>query len=148
MQPRDILKIGAAYANGGEWNGVRIASPEWVARSTSAVIPITPATTGLSDDEFANNYVGGQAALEWRRDSIEVSGTSYEAYEASGNGGQVLIVVPELELSVLFTGGNYRHGGVWNRWRDEIVGGHIIPALIGSQPGGGDALWSHYSEGQ
>lgn len=133
MQPRDILKIGAAYANEGEWNGVRIAMPEWVQEPTNGQIAISPATTGLSEDEFANNYFGGEAGYEWRRDDVEAGGRSYASFEASGNGGQILFVVPELELSVLFTGGNYRHGGVWSRWRDEIVGGHIIPALIHSQ---------------
>jgi hypothetical protein len=26
--------------------------------------------------------------------------------------------VPELDLVVVFTGGNYRQGGIWGRWRD------------------------------
>jgi hypothetical protein len=39
------------------------------------------------------------------------------------------MVVPGLELAVVFTGGNYRQGGIWTRWADEIVGGEIIPAM-------------------
>ncbi|MFN2421026.1 MAG: hypothetical protein ABR527_06560 [Gemmatimonadota bacterium] len=53
----------------------------------------------------------------------------HREYEANGNGGQFLIVVPEFDLVVVFTGGNYLQGGIWNRWRDEIVGEEIIPAI-------------------
>ncbi len=53
----------------------------------------------------------------------------YRAYAATGNGGQVLIVIPEFDLVVVFTGGNYRQGGIWGRWGDEIVGGALIPAI-------------------
>lgn len=60
---------------------------------------------------------------------IRSGSRSYRAYQASGNGGQLLIVVPELDLAIVMTGGNYRMGGIWGRWRDDIVGGHIVPAL-------------------
>lgn len=42
-------------------------------------------------------------------------------------------VVPLLELVVVFTGGNYGQGGIWGRWRQEIVGEQIIP-VIGASP--------------
>jgi hypothetical protein len=32
-------------------------------------------------------------------------------------------------LAVVFTGGNYRQGGIWGRWGNEIVGGEIVPAI-------------------
>ncbi|MEP0391682.1 MAG: serine hydrolase [Erythrobacter sp.] len=132
VRPRDILKIGAMFAANGVWNGEQIIDPEWVEESTSPKIEISPETTGLSAEEFGNNYAGGQQAYIWRTDTIEVGERSYASYEASGNGGQLLIIVPELDLVVGFTGGNYRMGGIWGRWSDRIVGGHIIPAMIGT----------------
>ena len=32
-------------------------------------------------------------------------------------------------LVVVFTGGNYHQGGVWGRWKDQIVAQQIIPAI-------------------
>jgi CubicO group peptidase (beta-lactamase class C family) len=54
---------------------------------------------------------------------------SYNEYAATGNGGQLLIVVPELDLVVVFMGGNYGQGGIWLRWPDEILGKEVIPAI-------------------
>jgi hypothetical protein len=48
---------------------------------------------------------------------------------ANGNGGQLLIAVPQFDLVAMFTAGNYGQG-VWNRERDDILGGMIIPAVI------------------
>lgn len=129
MLPRDILKIGAMFAANGVWNGDQIIDETWVKKSTTPKIAISPETTGMNVEEFGNNYFGGSQAYIWRTDTVKSGDTSYQSYEASGNGGQLLIVVPELGLTVGFTGGNYRMGGIWGHWRDQIVGGHIIPAI-------------------
>lgn len=129
MRPRDILKIGAMFAADGIWNGEQIIDPAWVEESTTAVIDITPETTGMTPEDFGNSYFGGAVAYEWRVDEVRTGDRTYESYEATGNGGQILLVVPDLDLVVLFMGGNYRQGGIWGRWRNEIVGGHIVPAM-------------------
>ncbi|HXI88114.1 MAG TPA: serine hydrolase [Parvularculaceae bacterium] len=127
--PRDLLKIGEAYLDGGVWDGQRIVSADWVKESTAPKIDITPATTGLTPDEFSNSYIGGADGFAWHLNPVHSGGLTYAAYAAGGNGGQQLIVVPAFDLVVVLTGGNYGQGGVWLRWRDDIVGGEIIPAL-------------------
>jgi CubicO group peptidase (beta-lactamase class C family) len=129
MRPRDILKIGAVYQEGGVWNGMRIIDADWIDISTTPRIAITPETTGMTPEEFSNNSFGGEAAYEWRLDTVQAGERTYPSYEATGNGGQVLVVVPELDLVVLFMGGNYQQGGIWGRWRNRIIGGHLIPAM-------------------
>lgn len=126
VRPRDLLKIGQLYLAGGAWNGKRIVSPEWVSLSTTPHIQITPATTGLSDEEFANNYSLAADGFTWHLNDLRVGDRVYKEYDASGNGGQLVIVVPEADLVVGFTAGNYLQGGIWGRWRDEIVAREII----------------------
>jgi CubicO group peptidase (beta-lactamase class C family) len=129
VRPRDLLKVGQMYLDGGVWRGRRIVSREWAERSTSPRMEISPATTGLSEEEFQNFYAPGVDGYAWHRYGVRVGERTVEEYEASGNGGQLLIVVPEYELVVVFTGANYMQGGIWTRWRDQFVGGVIIPAL-------------------
>jgi CubicO group peptidase (beta-lactamase class C family) len=129
MRPRDILKIGAMYAADGTWNGQQIVTSDWVEESTKARIEITPETTGMTQEAFQNNYFGGSQAYIWGVNRVEVDERSYTSYQASGNGGQLLIVVPDLDLVVGITGGNCRMGGIWGRWRDQIVGTYIIRAI-------------------
>ncbi|MEA3046677.1 MAG: hypothetical protein QOJ53_1009 [Sphingomonadales bacterium] len=129
LRPRDLLKIGQAYLDGGVWNGHRIVAPSWVAASTAPRIEINQATTGYSAEEFGNFYAGGSDALAWHLNPLIVNGRTLRSYAATGNGGQILLVIPEYDLAVVFTGGNYMQGGVWGRWGQNIVADRIIPAL-------------------
>ena len=129
LRPRDLLKVGQVFLNGGTWNGRRIVDASWVSTSTRPQMPITPETTGYSAEDFGNYYGGGADALAWHQNNLSVSGRTVEGYAASGNGGQVLLVVPEYQLAAVFTGGNYGQGFVWTRWAQQIIGDKIIPAI-------------------
>ena len=129
LLPRDLLKVGQAYLDGGVWRGRRIVGKDWVALSTAPRVHISPKTTGLSEEEFGNSYGEGDDAYAWHLGQMKVGERVYRTYEASGNGGQVLIVAPKLDLVVVFTGGNLLQGGIWSRWRDEIIGAHIVSSI-------------------
>lgn len=129
LRPRDWLKVGQTFLDGGVWSGRRIVSEAWVERSTSPRMEISPATTGLSEEEFQNFYAPGVDGYAWHRYGVRVDDRVVEEYEANGNGGQLLIIVPEYDLVVVFTGANYMQGGVWTRWRDQFIGNVIIPAI-------------------
>ena len=120
LRPRDLLKIGQTYLNGGVWNGRRIVSAAWVAESTAPHMHISPATTGMSQEDFSNGYSEGDNGYAWHLGPSD--------YSASGNGGQVLIVAPEHDLVIVFTGANYRQGWIWGRW-GSAIGGQIISAI-------------------
>jgi len=129
LLPRDMLKIGQAYLDGGVWNGHRIVDSAWVTRSTSPKVEISPTTTGLSAEQFANYYVAGHDGYAWHIYPLTSAGRARREYQANGNGGQLVIVVPEVDMVVVFTGGNYGQGGIWGRWSQDIIGGTIIPAI-------------------
>ncbi len=106
--PRDLLKIGQLFLNGGRWHGRQVVSRGWVARSTGHRIT-TPD--------------GGSDGYGWHRYTIRVGNRSYQEFEASGNGGQFLIVIPELDLVAVITAGNYNQYRIWRAFREFAVRG-------------------------
>jgi CubicO group peptidase (beta-lactamase class C family) len=114
MRPRDALKLGQLYLSGGTWNGRRVVSQRWVERSTA-----NHATMG---DGRTYGYT-------WWRHELRVGDRVYSEYEASGNGGQLVMVVPELDLVVMFTAGNYNHVAIWRKFREELLPRFILGAV-------------------
>jgi CubicO group peptidase (beta-lactamase class C family) len=114
MRPRDLLKFGQLYLDGGVWNGQRIVTADWVRQSTTAYPP------GLANAD----------GLNWHLYQLRSANHTYREYEANGNGGRFLIVVPELDIAIVFTAGNYGMYGVWRKFRDEIVPQMILPAVV------------------
>lgn len=129
MRPRDLLKLGQVFLDGGVWNGRRIVSAAWVRDATRAHVAINETTTGMSKETFASVATYGEDGYAWHRYGVRVGEKRVDAYEANGNGGQFLVVVPEYDLVVVITGGNYGQGGIWTRWRDDVIGAGIIGAL-------------------
>lgn len=128
VRPRDFLKLGQVFLDGGVWHGTRIVSADWVKESTRCQQPINEETTGRHGDDFANVYIKACDGFAWHLYDMVVGARTYHTYFANGNGGQMLFVVPELDLAVVFTAGNYGQG-VWWRLRDAFIRDTIIPAI-------------------
>lgn len=114
LRSRDYLKFGQLYLDRGTWKGRQIVGPEWVKESTAPQITATP----QSSDGF-----------DWHLYQLRAGDRTYREYEANGNGGQFLIVLPELDTAIVFTAGNYNMYGVWRKFRDELVPQSIIAAI-------------------
>ena len=112
IRPRDELKLGQVYLDGGVWNGKRIVSKKWVNIST-ALHPMN---------------AHGRDGYDWHLNDIKLGDRVFKEYDASGNGGQLMMVIPELDLAVMFTAGNYGNYGVWRHFRDELLPQYIIAA--------------------
>ena len=89
--PRDFMKLGQMMLDGGVWHGRRIVSQAWARRSTSAIVT-------LRDHPYGYFW--------WGLD-FPYKGGTVRAFYAAGNGGQVVMVVPDLDLVVAIYGGNY-----------------------------------------
>ena len=112
IRPRDELKLGQLYLDGGVWNGKRVVSKRWVDVSTVRHPMNAKGTDGYN----------------WHTMAIKSGDRSFRQYEANGNGGQLLMVLPELDLVVMFTAGNYMNYGVWRRFREELLPQYILSA--------------------
>ena len=89
--PRDFMKLGQLFLNGGTWNGRRVLSSDWCHRATSPLYEMRGLHYGY---------------LWWVADYPYKSRT-VRAFFAGGNGGQIVMGFPELDLLVAFYGGNY-----------------------------------------
>lgn len=93
--PRDFMKLGQLHLNGGVWNGRRILTPEWSRRATSPLYELPSYKSKVGYGYF------------WSVTEYPYKGRTVRAFFAGGNGGQVVIGIPELDLVVAFYGGNY-----------------------------------------
>lgn len=116
LRPRDMAKIGQLFLDGGVWNGQRIISEEWVEQSTQIWYEFDGIWWGGSD---------GYGYLWWHI-PFYVGDETYRAYSSMGWGGQYITVFPELDMVVVFTGGNYATAEP----NYDIIQNHIIPAVI------------------
>ncbi|MEP7185861.1 MAG: serine hydrolase [Rhodanobacter sp.] len=114
MRPRDMLKLGQLYLDGGVWNGRRLIDQRWIDASTKR------------HATFGPNHDYGYA---WHLHAFRVDGYDYRGYAAEGNGGQFVIVVPELDLVVAITAGNYGEFSVWYPLQ-KLVSDYVIPSAL------------------
>jgi CubicO group peptidase (beta-lactamase class C family) len=101
IKPRDMLKFGITYLNNGAWQGEQVVAQKWVEKSRLPYgnnkgirIPIC--------DSGKNGY-----SYTWWTNDLSHSGRTVDIYSASGWGGQSITVIPEENMVVVFTGGNY-----------------------------------------
>lgn len=91
MTSRDMAKIGQLVLNKGEWNENQIVSKKWMEESTTPKTQITKIDYG---------YL-------WWNIPFRVNGKIFISKAALGNGGQYIIIFPELDMVAVFTGAAY-----------------------------------------
>jgi CubicO group peptidase (beta-lactamase class C family) len=103
----DFAKIGQLVLSKGTWQGKQIVSSAWIREIAQSQFDISKV------DPFASGY-----GYFWFKGKKEVSNKQYEYLYASGNGGNLLIVVPSQNLVVALTssafGQGYGHRRSWN----------------------------------
>lgn len=119
LTPRDMIKIGAMMLNKGIWDGNRIISESWVSRCTTPY----PGNTGIEIPGEDAGKVG--YAYTWWTNRIDHSGVKIPCYLALGWGGQKIIIVPGLDMVLVFTGANY----LSKVHQFEIIEKYILAAI-------------------
>ncbi|WP_299211623.1 serine hydrolase [uncultured Aquimarina sp.] len=91
MISRDMAKIGQLILNQGTWEGKQVVSEKWVKEATTPKIKIT---------EIDYGYF-------WWNIPFNINKKAVVSKTATGNGGQYIMVIPEIDMVAVFTGGAY-----------------------------------------
>jgi CubicO group peptidase (beta-lactamase class C family) len=91
MTSRDLAKIGQLILNKGEWNEKQVVSEKWIEKSTTTKTKIT----------------GMDYGFFWWNILFKANEKMYISKMATGNGGQYIMVISELNMVAVFTGGAY-----------------------------------------
>jgi CubicO group peptidase (beta-lactamase class C family) len=119
LRSRDLLKLAQLYLDSGSWNGRRIVSADWVARS------ISPHANAREDTDYGY--------LLWLQ-TFHVGGRDFKCFAMYGTGGNKVYVFPQEELVVVVTTTNFRLSGA-GALTDKLLTEKILPALLGANPG-------------
>ena len=113
LTSRDLLKIAQLYLNGGEWQGTRIVSQDWVHKSTQPHAQI--------DEVTEYGYL-------WWLKSFKSGEKSYPAFFMSGNGGNKIVAIPSLDMAVVITSTNYNTHGMHEQ-TEKILTDYVLAAV-------------------
>lgn len=124
--PRDMVKIGQLVKNKGIWNNKQVISKKWISESTLCDIAIpdfsfmksSRSKSGIPEPAYYGYY--------WYRELLKTPAFKQELLFASGNGGQYIFIIKDLDLTVVFTQGNY--GSFKAKQAFEILAEYIVPA--------------------
>lgn len=116
LRPRDFLKLAQVHLDGGEWRGKRVYSADWSQKATA------PHVKFFEESKSRYGY------LWWLYD-IAYRDRTVRAYFASGNGGQFSFGIAELDLAVVFYGGNYNDWESGYSALKEYLPQDILPAV-------------------
>ena len=113
LTAREVAKFGLLYLNEGKWFGQQLVPGWWVVASTTPRIDI------------GNNYLG--YGYYWWLNRI----SGYEMFSALGHGGQLLHVIPELNVVMVIT---HRIRGNPRDFSEEtesyeFIRNYLIPAI-------------------
>lgn len=110
LRPRDMAKLGELVLDKGVWQGKRIVSAEWIDRMTSRLVSMPH---------------GEGYGYQWWLATYKLGPESVDTYQASGWGGQRIIVIPALRSVVVITGSNYIRRDPGN----DMMYNYILPAI-------------------
>lgn len=123
MHPVDMAMFGCLYLNNGLLNGEQIVPQAWVNESTAKHIVVKDPATGADTSDYGYQW--------WRftdasvQDYVETN----DLYYAAGLGGQMIFVIPHLDMVVASTAWDMRTSSFYGIISAiNMLFGYIIPA--------------------
>jgi CubicO group peptidase (beta-lactamase class C family) len=113
LRSRDLLKLGQLYLQRGMWNGRQIVPAKWVEQSTTPHARI---------DE-TNEYGYLWWLRRFRKDDPRTA-----AWYMTGNGGNRVIVFPQLDAVVVITSANFNQRDM-HQLSDKLVTDFILSGI-------------------
>jgi CubicO group peptidase (beta-lactamase class C family) len=114
LTSRDLLKVAQLYLNRGEWQGKRLVSASWVQASTEPHARIDEAT---------------EYGYLWWLKSFKSGEKSYAAFFMSGNGGNKVVAIPALDMTVVISSTNYNARGMHEQ-TEKILTEYVLAAVV------------------
>lgn len=116
LTPRDMAKFGYLYLHNGNWNGDQIIPQDWVQASIHGHVTV--------DKGLDYGY------LFWvQQAQNSENGKSWFAYHAAGSGGQIIIMIPDLDMVAVIT------ANVTGKSKDgedtlSLIPEYVLPAVV------------------
>jgi CubicO group peptidase (beta-lactamase class C family) len=112
LTARSFAKFGQMYLDSGVWKGKRILEASYVKKA------------GLPRYAMSGIHYG----LAWWVVDYPFRGETIQGYFAGGNGGQVVMVIPKLDMVVTFYGANYQDAASLIP-QQQYVPRYILPSV-------------------
>jgi len=127
LRPRDMLKLGILFHDGGGWHGRQVVSE-------SGVNPAMPEHSHVENTSYGY--------LWWSHPfNVQMSGGAQHVtiVAAQGNGGQKIYAAPQYHLVAVFTAGGYNAESTPPNTIMEKI---ILPSLMKNAPTSGQTSMS------
>lgn len=125
MTARELAKIGSLFLQDGKWNDAEVISESWVHETTRPHLELDTS----SDPDFV---LEGGYGYQWWYNEFRTGDGPRQVIAAVGNGGQRILLIPELDVSVTILSGFYNDPNHF--WTPEILLlQHIIPSIVNQE---------------
>lgn len=116
LTPQGMIKLGQLLLQEGNWKGQQLVSTDWTKASTSQQVELRETSYGFL----------------WWLGELKYGEKEFEVIWASGNGGQLIFIVPEYSLVTVFTAGFYNSDKTEGLF--DIFFRGVLPSIVELQP--------------
>ena len=114
LSPRDMAKLGLLYTHKGKWKNKQVISANWIRQSLQF--------------HFLTIYPGTYYGFQFWGAEADIDNSKVKALAAMGNGGQLIVIIPSLEITIVVTAGNYGNNELGQQ-SYAMIANEIYPAI-------------------